>query len=99
MLSSGASHRDEFLAQTKAAREERMMAAARSEAATRIQSRVRGWLARLRVRLLVREECDAMFTALEEGAPFVVDLVSNIGWQCHTVTQGHRDTGTGVTDK
>ena len=40
-----------------------------------------------------------LITALEEGAPFVVDLVSNIGWQCHTVTLSHRDTGTGVTDK
>ena len=36
-----------------------------------------------------------LITALEEGAPFVVDMVSNIGW--------HSDTGTGtwtaVTDK
>ena len=67
MLSSNASHRDEFLAQTKAAREERMMAAAKSEAATRIQSLVRGWLARLQIRRLVREECDAVFPALSEG--------------------------------
>ena len=51
----------------KAAREERMMAAARSEAATRIQSLVRGWLARLQIRRLVREECDAVFPALSEG--------------------------------
>ena len=32
-----------------------------------------------------------LITALEEGAPFVVDMVSNFGW--------HSDTGTPVTDK
>ena len=36
-----------------------------------------------------------LITALEEGAPFVIDMVRNIGWHCDTtVTLGHS-----VTDK
>ena len=47
LSSSTGQHRDEFLAQTKAAREERQLAVVRAAAATRIQALVRGWLARL----------------------------------------------------
>ena len=31
-----------------------------------------------------------LITALEEGAPFVVDMVSNFGWHSDTGTLGHQ---------
>ena len=66
MLSSTASHKDKFLAEAKAAREERQMEATRRTSAVRIQSSVRGWLARLRVRKQVLAQFDQVFSPLEE---------------------------------
>ena len=67
MLSSNASHKDKFLAEAKAAREERQMEATKRMSAVRIQSSVRGWLARLRVRRQVLHQFDQVFPALEEN--------------------------------
>ena len=67
MLSSNASHKDKFLAEAKAAREERQMEAIRRMSAVRIQSCVRGWLARLRVRKQVLQQFDQVFSPLEEN--------------------------------
>lgn len=68
MLSSGSSHKNEFLAQTKAAREERLLAASRNTSAIRIQGLVRGWLARTRIRKMVELEFGETFPQLEEAA-------------------------------
>ena len=64
MISSNNSHRDEFLAQTKAAREERQLAVVKNNAAVLIQSVVRGWLERIRLRRTVLEQFDSTFPAL-----------------------------------
>jgi len=66
MLSSGSSHKNEFLAQTKAAREERLLAASRNTSAIRIQGLVRGWLARTRIRKMVELEFAESFPKLED---------------------------------
>jgi len=66
MLSSNSSHRDEFLAQTKAAREERQMAVLKNSSAVKIQSIVRGWLGRIKIRKLVYEEFDSAFPPINE---------------------------------
>lgn len=68
MLSSGSSHKNEFLAQTKAAREERLLAASRNTSAIIIQGLVRGWLARTRIRKMVELEFGETFPQLEEVA-------------------------------
>ena len=65
LSSSTGQHRDEFLAQTKAAREERQLAVVRAAAATRIQALVRGWLARLETRRRVIRQFDAAFPPLD----------------------------------
>jgi len=67
MLSSGTSHKNEFLAQTKAAREERLHAANRNSSAIRIQSIVRGWLARTRTRKLIENEFIESFPRIDES--------------------------------
>jgi len=64
MLSSNTSHRDEFLAQTKAAREERQLAGIRNNSAIKIQSLIRGWLSRIKIRKIVLEEFDKTFPPL-----------------------------------
>ena len=67
MLSSGNSHKkDEFLAQAKAAREERQLVASKGRAAVSIQSVVRGWLARLRLRRDILNSFDKTFPALSD---------------------------------
>jgi len=68
MLSSGTSHKNEFLAQTKAAREERQLVAVREKSALKIQSLVRGWLARVRIRKMVELEFVKTFPKIEDGA-------------------------------
>eukprot|EP00092_Neocalanus_flemingeri_P004280 GFUD01004600.1.p1 GENE.GFUD01004600.1~~GFUD01004600.1.p1 ORF type:complete len:1075 (-),score=280.83 GFUD01004600.1:210-3434(-) len=67
MLSSGSSHKNEFLAQTKAAREERLLAASRDYSAIRIQGLVRGWLVRTRVRKMVELEFEKTFPEPGDG--------------------------------
>ena len=67
MLSSNASHKDKFLAEAKAAREERHWAATKTSSAVIIQSSVRGWLARITVRRRVLERFDQVFSPLEEN--------------------------------
>eukprot|EP00092_Neocalanus_flemingeri_P010639 GFUD01011461.1.p1 GENE.GFUD01011461.1~~GFUD01011461.1.p1 ORF type:complete len:1075 (-),score=293.24 GFUD01011461.1:251-3475(-) len=67
MLSSGTSHKNEFLAQTKAAREERLLAASRDDSAIRIQGLVRGWLVRTRVRKMVELEFEKTFPEPGDG--------------------------------
>eukprot|EP00092_Neocalanus_flemingeri_P034441 GFUD01037450.1.p1 GENE.GFUD01037450.1~~GFUD01037450.1.p1 ORF type:complete len:1075 (-),score=271.40 GFUD01037450.1:205-3429(-) len=67
MLSSGTSHKNEFLAQTKAAREERLLAASRDYSAIRIQGLVRGWLVRTRVRKMVELEFEKTFPEPGDG--------------------------------
>ena len=61
MLSSGSSHKNDFLAQTKAAREERLLVASRNTSAIKIQGLVRGWLARTRIRKMVETEIAESF--------------------------------------
>jgi len=68
MLSSGSSRKNEFLAQTKAAREERLLAASRNTSAIMIQGLVRGWLARIRIRKMVEMEFEDIFPQLEEAS-------------------------------
>jgi ubiquitin-protein ligase E3 B len=67
MLSSGSSHKNEFLAQTKAAREERLLVASKNTSAIKIQGLVRGWLARTRVRKMVELEVTQAFPEPGEG--------------------------------
>jgi len=68
MLSSGSSHKNEFLAQTKAAREERLLLASRNTSAVRIQGLVRGWLARTRIRKMVESDIRESFPDPDEAA-------------------------------
>jgi len=68
MLTSGTSHKNEFLAQTKAAREERLLAASKNSSAIKIQGLVRGWLTRTKIRKMVELEIKETFPELEEGA-------------------------------
>jgi len=60
-------HKDDFLEKTKVAREERQQEKIKVESAIRIQSLVRGWLARLATKKIVLEKFNEVFPEIEEG--------------------------------
>lgn len=60
MFSKKITDKETFLEQTKAAREERALEKKREKSAIRIQSTVRGWLARIRFTNIILNEFDAL---------------------------------------
>ena len=73
MLNLGTSHKNDFLEQTKAAREERQAGKIREQSAIKIQAAVRGWMARLRTASITRDTFDKTFppvtvTAVTDGS-------------------------------
>jgi len=65
-------NKDDFLEKTKAAREERQLEKQRSENVVKIQTTVRGWLARLHTKRLLLQRFDSTFPELSENSEVVV---------------------------
>ncbi|VVD04422.1 unnamed protein product, partial [Leptidea sinapis] len=68
MFSKNLTTKDSFLEQMKAAREERALEKKREESAIKIQSIVRGWLARQRFISLILEEFDNLLPDTNHGS-------------------------------
>jgi len=66
------SNKNDFLEQTKAAREERLAEKVRDSSCVCIQSVVRGWLVRVKVKKKIEQEFDKAFPPLESNASTVV---------------------------